>query len=106
MSDITELITKNGLRISSKEGEKASFVFGSQGDLCINNTVRKSEGRALVVGDNDDRLYLNYANDFKGGVFINNLNLKHIFKDLPKAPSGINTFDIVMDADGNVYKKD
>jgi|GEM_PF-4144453 len=101
----TQITSDSTTQIVSTGGQKASFTFGDQGDFVISNPARKSEGRAMVVWTGD-QLVINYDNDFKGGVVINGLQLGPLFKDLPLAPSGTNVFDIVVDANGNLYRQD
>lgn len=102
----TNIDSNGSLTITTTTGDKSTFTFNEHSDVILDNPVRKSGGRALVTG-HDDCLVINYANDFTGGVVVNGLSLAGVnAKDLPTAPGGVNTFDIVMDASGKLYKKD
>lgn len=105
MANNTKLTSDNNIELAFTEGDSSSFLFGNQGDFHIVNPGRNSDGRAIVVGP-DDQLIINFGNDFTGGVVINGLNLTAFFQGLQPAPSGVNTFDVVIDQFGNVYKKD
>lgn len=99
MSD-TILQVPDYFGVDSLAGDQAKLRFGSQGDLYLENDVRNSKGRAIVPADGS-MLAINFANDFSGGVNINNLKM---LEGLQVAPSGTTTFNIVVDANGNVYR--
>ena len=105
MSNNTKITSDGDIELQFTEGDGSSFKFGNQGDFYISNPQRSSDGRVIIV-DQNDRLIINFANDFAGGVEINGLDLTSFFQGLQLAPAGVNTFDVVMDQFGNVYKKD
>ncbi len=96
-------INSNGnFTVKVGDDTQPSMEINGSGDLKLSNPSRTSSGRALVPNV-DGELVINYNQDFQGGVQIN--GLKKLL-NLPAAPAGINTFDVVIDANGNVYKKD
>lgn len=98
----TKIQSNGSFTVETNAGDKPTFTFNTAGDFIMDNPARKSSGRALVANV-EDVLVINFAKDFAGGVHIDGLSR---LVNLKTAPAGVNTFDIVVDKDGNVYKKD
>lgn len=100
MSSITEINVPNQLNIVTNADNKSQLEFKNSGDLIIKNNVRKAGGRVVVVGT-ENKLFLNFQNDFTGGLHLDNAYLIN----LTKAPKDLSVSELVVDQNGKVYLK-
>ncbi len=100
MSNITEIKVPGQFKVGTDLGDKSQFEFTSNGDLIIKNNVRKAGGRVAVVGT-ENKLFLNFLNDFRGGLCLENTHLIN----LTKAPKDQSVSELVVDKNGKIYLK-